>query len=90
MDVSKLGYHVTAFIGLQVQLSEMHNVAVKLAQYEDTHLVALCSGSYNLLIWGHFYSHEDLADFMTKVLGKITGITRAEPIIQLRYIKGWG
>jgi Lrp/AsnC family transcriptional regulator for asnA, asnC and gidA len=89
-NVLKLGYNVTTFIGLQVELSDMHDVAMKLAQYENIHLVALSSGTYNLILWAHFTSHEQLADFTTDILGKISGIVRAEPFIQLRYVKGFG
>lgn len=89
-NVVKLGYNVTTWIGLQVELSEMHNIAMKLANYANIHLVALSSGNYNLILWAHFYSHEHLADFMTNTLGKISGVLRAEPVIQLRYLKGFG
>ena len=89
-NVLKIGYNVTTFIGLQIELSEMHNIAMKLAQYDNIHLVAFSSGNYNLMLWAHFTSHEHLADFMTDTLGKITGVLRAEPNIQLRYLKGFG
>jgi len=89
-NVSKLGYNVTAWIGLQVELSEMHNIAMELAQCANVHLVALSSGNYNLILWAHFYSHEHLGDFVADTLGKITGIQRAEPVIQLKYLKGFG
>lgn len=89
-NVVKLGYNVTAFVGLQVELSEMHNTAIRLAEYDNIQLVAFSSGNYNLLLWAHFTSHEHLADFITDTLGKITGIIRAEPIIQLRDVKGFG
>jgi hypothetical protein len=68
----------------------MHNVAMRLAQYENVPLVAFSSGNYNLILWAHFTSHEQLADFITDMLGKISGIVRAEPFIQLRYVKGFG
>ena len=89
-NVVKLGYNVTTWIGLQVELSEMHNIAMKLVKYANIHLVAVSSGNYNLILWAHFYSHEHLADFMTDTLGKISGVLRAEPVIQLRYLKGFG
>ena len=89
-NVSKLGYNVTTWIGLQVELSEMHNIAMELAQYTNVHLVALSSGNYDLILWAHFYSHEHLGDFVADTLGKITGIQRAEPVIQLKYLKGFG
>jgi len=89
-DVVTLGYNVTAYIGLQVELSEMHSIAMKLAEYPNMHYVAFCSGTYNLMVWAHFTSHEHLAEFITDVLGKIDGVLRAEPMIQLRHIKGYG
>ena len=83
----KIGYKTMAFIGVNVQLSEINNVAKKLAAYSQVHYVGLCSGSTDIFAWVLFRSPEELSDFVTNELAAIPGIIRTDTIIQLKLLK---
>jgi len=91
-DPVKLGYPTYAFFHLKVDLSKINSVAEALANYPEVLLVSSCSGTSQLVVSAILRSPSELADFITKELGKIPGIIRTETIMHLQFIKrtlGW-
>jgi Lrp/AsnC family transcriptional regulator for asnA, asnC and gidA len=87
------GYDRIAFIGVQVDIDKMVSAADALCRLIPVNFVAYTSGTYDLFIIGQFRSDEDLVDFLTQEVGKISGVRRTETTFILKVRKRsalWG
>jgi len=82
-----LGYRTTTWIGLNVAPGKMDAVATRMASLANVHLVFVCLGRYDVLVWGLFQDQEELYAFITKELGRTPGITGTETMIGLGVMK---
>ena len=78
-----LGYQTNAIIGINVVPSEIDNVADKLVSNENVHMMFISAGRHDIIVWALFQKPEDLSNFLRQELGKITGITHTETMINL-------
>ena len=78
-----LGYHTSAFIGLQVDPARVEEVATELAALAETEQVAITAGSYDIFIWVNLESAEALAAFLHRKIGTVEGVRRTETFVSL-------
>ena len=91
-DPYMVGINMWGFMGLQVELSQVDNVAEQLATYPEVHYVGICSGSNQILIGVMFQSPERLSQFITNELARIPGMIRTDTLVSLKSLKrtlGW-
>ncbi len=82
-EPERLGYHTSAFIGLQVDPAQVEEVATKLAALAETEQVAITTGRYDIFIWVNLESAEALAAFLHRKIGTVEGVRRTETFISL-------
>ena len=82
-NLDKLGYRVTALIGLHTRPGMSDAVAETIASLEEVHYVAITTGSYDMFIWVGLESAESLGDFLRTTVGVIDGVQRAVPFVNL-------
>ena len=82
-EPEQLGYHTSAFIGLQVDPARVEFVATELTRLSETEHVAITTGSYDIFIWVNVASSEALAAFLHHRIGTIQGVRRTETFVSL-------
>jgi Lrp/AsnC family transcriptional regulator for asnA, asnC and gidA len=82
-EPEQLGYHTSAFIGLQVDPSRVEAVATELAAMPETEHVAITTGSYDIFIWVNLASSEALAAFLHHKVGTVGGVRQTETFVSL-------
>ena len=82
-EPERLGYHTSAFIGLQVDPAQVDEVATKLAALAETERVAITTGRYDIFIWVNLESAAALAAFLHRKIGTVEGVRRTETFISL-------
>jgi Lrp/AsnC family transcriptional regulator for asnA, asnC and gidA len=80
----QLGYHTSAFIGLQVDPARVEYVAGKLAELVEAEHVAITTGSYDIFVWVNLASSEALAEFLHTKVGVISGVRDTETFVSLQ------
>ncbi len=90
-DPERLGYHTSAFIGLQVDPSRVESVADELAAFPEAEHVSITTGSYDIFIWVNLANSEALASFLHHRVGLIEGVRHTETFMSLETRKRtWG
>ena len=82
-EPERLGYHTSAFIGLQVDPAQVEEVATKLAALAETEQVAITTGRYDIFIGVNLESAAALAAFLHRKIGTVEGVRRTETFISL-------
>ena len=82
-EPEQLGYHTSAFIGLQVDPSMVESVATQLANLAETEHVSITTGSYDIFIWVNLASSEALATFLHRKVGTVQGVRHTETFVSL-------
>ena len=82
-NLEKLGYTVTALIGLQTSPGKSDSVAEAIAGLEEVHYVAITTGAYDVFIWVGMESAEGLGEFLRTKIGVIKDVQRTETFINL-------
>ena len=82
-EPEQLGYHTSAFIGLQVDPARVESVATVLAGLTETEHVAITTGSYDIFIWVNLASSEALASFLHHKVGTVDGVRQTETFVSL-------
>ena len=82
-EPEQLGFHTSAFIGLQVDPARVEHVATELANLTETEHVAITTGSYDIFIWVNLASSEALASFLHHKVGTVEGVRQTETFVSL-------
>jgi Lrp/AsnC family transcriptional regulator for asnA, asnC and gidA len=82
---SHLGFETQVWIGLNVELSKLNDVAEKLADMPELSYVACSAGEYDIIATAAFESDAHLYEFLVNVLGTVDGIqgTHTSHLIRL-------
>ena len=83
LNLSKVGYRVTALIGLQTVPVRSEDVAEVVSEMEEVQVVAVTTGRYDVFLWAGFQSTADLHSFMSDKLAAVGGVVRSESFINL-------
>jgi Lrp/AsnC family transcriptional regulator for asnA, asnC and gidA len=87
IDHRKTAYRVDVVILAEADRDRFLEVAERIARYPNVVYTGLTAGRYDLLIEALFESDEELLDFLTRKLGRSTGIRRSEVYHVLRTVK---
>ncbi len=86
-EPGRLGYHTSAFIGLQVDPAKVEAVATKLAELSETEHLTITTGAYDIFTWVNLASAEALATFLHTKMGTINGVRHTETFVCLQAMK---
>jgi Lrp/AsnC family transcriptional regulator for asnA, asnC and gidA len=89
-DPVALGYAAPAYIGLDVERSEIESVAQFLSKYPMIESVAVITGPYDILIKAAFHSTTELYEFVLHELTKVAGIKDSHSFLVLKSFKHTG
>ena len=76
-----MGFDVWALLGLTVSIGKHEEVANHLLRYPECYSVSLCLGRYDITVSVSFRTNEQLTEFVTNELAKISGIEACETIL---------
>ena len=82
-DPERLGYHTSAFIGLQVDPARVEAVADELSELPEAEHVSITTGSYDIFFWVNLTSSEALASFLHNKVGIVEGVRHTETFVSL-------
>ncbi len=84
MDYSKLGYDVTAFLGIYLQKSSLYDSVIEeLQNIEEIIRIHYTTGNYNIFVKVHCRDTRHLKDVLHDKVQQIDGIERTETMISL-------
>ena len=84
MDYSKLGYDITAFLGIYLEKSSLYDAVIKrLNLIPEVVKIHYTTGNYNVFIKLHCKDTRHLKDVLHDKIQQIEGIERTETIISL-------
>jgi len=84
MDYSKMGYDITAFLGIYLERSSLYDMVIKkLYNIAEIVKVHYTTGNYNIFIKLHCRDTNHLKDVLHDKIQKVEGIERTETIISL-------
>ena len=84
VEPEQLGYHTSAFIGIQVDPARVETVAAHMAELVETEHVAITTGTYDIFIWVNLASSEALAQFLHTKVGTVEGVRHTETFVSLQ------
>jgi len=84
MDYSKMGYDITAFLGIYLEKSSLYDQVIqKLKLIPEIVKVHYTTGNYNIFIKMHCKDTRHLKDVLHDKIQTVEGIERTETIISL-------
>jgi Lrp/AsnC family transcriptional regulator for asnA, asnC and gidA len=84
MDYSKMGYDITAFLGIYLERSSLYDQVIKkLYNIPEIVKVHYTTGNYNIFVKLHCRDTNHLKDVLHDKIQKVEGIERTETIISL-------
>ncbi|MGB3852578.1 MAG: Lrp/AsnC ligand binding domain-containing protein [Tunicatimonas sp.] len=84
MDYSKLGYDITAFLGIYLEKSSLYDQVVdELKKVPEVVKIHYTTGNYSIFIKIHCRDTKNLREVLHDKIQKIDGIVRTETIISL-------
>ncbi|MFX0199293.1 MAG: Lrp/AsnC family transcriptional regulator [Candidatus Hodarchaeota archaeon] len=86
-DPRALGFTTRATIAVNARPDSIEAVADKLASYVNIHGVVINTGRFDILAWGDFRGSEDLSNFVTNKLARISGLVKHETMVTLKVTK---
>jgi len=82
-----LGYQVMVAMGISVLPEAIDAAALRLRSSANIHSVTICTGRYDIMLWGFFHDHEELCGFMRRDLGQTPGIRSNEAMVIMQVKK---
>ncbi|MCC5928609.1 MAG: Lrp/AsnC ligand binding domain-containing protein [Cyclobacteriaceae bacterium] len=84
MDYSKMGYDITAFLGIYLEKSSLYDEVIKkLNTIPEIVKIHYTTGNYNIFVKMHCRDTRHLKDVLHDKIQKVEGIERTETIISL-------
>ncbi|WKN43601.1 Lrp/AsnC ligand binding domain-containing protein [Tunicatimonas pelagia] len=84
MDYSKLGYDITAFLGIYLEKSSLYNDVVdELKKVPEVVKIHYTTGNYSIFIKIHCRDTKHLREVLHDKIQRIEGIVRTETLISL-------
>ncbi len=86
-DPVKMGYQVSALIGVSISGGNIEQVAEATAVFEEVSDVVMVSGEFDLMVSVYCDDGEHLSDFLSQKLRLIEGIAHTQTFVILRNFK---
>ncbi len=84
MDYSKMGYDITAFLGIYLEKSSLYDIVIKrLELIPEIVKIHYTTGNYNIFVKMHCKDTKHLKDVLHDKIQTVEGIERTETIISL-------
>jgi len=84
MDYSKMGYDITAFLGIYLEKSSLYDDVIKRLQLiPEIVKIHYTTGNYNIFVKMHCKDTKHLKDVLHDKIQTVEGIERTETIISL-------
>lgn len=84
MDYAKMGYDITAFLGIYLEKSSLYDEVIKhLENIPEIVKIHYTTGNYNIFVKMHCKDTKHLKDVLHDKIQTIEGIERTETIISL-------
>lgn len=90
INMQKLGLGTVAIIGLQAGPDKVAAIENQVKKLPEVLFLGPTTGPYDLMLEAWFHSPEELADFRSRKLAAIAGITKADVFTFLRLSKYYG
>ena len=87
LNPSKLGYGVLARIGVDVEINNIHSIVESLEALREVYLIALSTGTHDMLIDVIVRDLDELKQFLTEKLGRIEGVKNFDVSIIMEVYK---
>ncbi|MBC8331022.1 MAG: Lrp/AsnC family transcriptional regulator [Anaerolineae bacterium] len=87
VDPAKMGYQVSALIGVSISGGNIEQVARKAAVFGEVSDVVMVSGEFDLMISVYCKDGEHLSDFLSQKLRSVEGVTHTQTFVILRNFK---
>lgn len=82
-----LGYESPAVVGISVQPSKVEQVAEKIASFDEVSYLVMVSGEFDLFVEVICRDRAHLADFLSRKLQQVDGLTRTQTFVTLKTYK---
>ena len=92
INASALGYSVLADVFIEVEPGRVREVAEKVATFPQVSYVACATGNSDVSISLRVRSNEELFDFLTEELGRISGVQRTQTYLlplKIKDVDSW-
>ncbi|MHA6615998.1 Lrp/AsnC family transcriptional regulator [Pseudonocardia sp. DLS-67] len=86
IEPAVLGHPLEAVISLATSAGSMEEIATALSAHPSARYVTTVAGTSSVIHHGLFRHEDDLADFLTRDLGRHSGVTRFEISVVLRVL----
>ena len=86
-DPHKLGYDVSAIIGVSIRGANIEEAAKKIATLIEVSDVNMVSGEFDLIIQAYFRDRDHLTTFINQHLRPIEGVSHSQTFVNLRTFK---
>ncbi len=83
----QLGYQIWAIVEIQAEMPKIRAVAKSLADAPEVYFVGITTGGYDVLAAAVFRSNQELLDFITRRLSRVSGIVRTTTSSVLEVVK---
>jgi len=87
IDPFKLGYKVLARIGIDADMNHINSIVNGLKSLKEIYLIALSTGTHDILVDVIVRDLEELKKFLTEKLGKINGVKNFDVSIIMEVYK---
>ena len=87
-DLEALGYGFVGIVGLQIRLSDLREIADRLARHPNVCYLANVTGRFDFIAIVVTRSSAEFADFMEKEISAIPNVWRTETFVNLHVFKG--
>ncbi len=86
-DPSKLGFTVSAIIGVSVQGGNIDQIGKEIATFTEVNDVTMVSGEFDLILQVYCRDREHLTSFLNEYLRSINGISHTQTFVVLSNFK---
>ncbi|WP_037312319.1 Lrp/AsnC family transcriptional regulator [Amycolatopsis orientalis] len=87
VEPAQLGYELEAVIALTIAPGAIQTVAEELARHPSARYVSIVAGTASVIHQGVFRNEDEMADFLTRDLAPLPGITALQVSVVLRMLR---
>ncbi|MFI7120403.1 Lrp/AsnC family transcriptional regulator [Amycolatopsis sp. NPDC049868] len=87
VEPAQLGYELEAVIALTITPGAIQAVAEELARHPSARYVSIVAGTASVIHQGVFRNEDEMADFLTRDLAPLPGITASQVSVVLRMLR---
>ncbi|RSM74418.1 AsnC family transcriptional regulator [Amycolatopsis sp. WAC 01375] len=87
VEPAQLGYELEAVIALTITPGAIQAVAAELARHPSARYVSIVAGTASVIHQGVFRNEDEMADFLTRDLAPLPGITALQVSVVLRMLR---